>query len=263
MLHAHQLRVGPLRRKGGGILRFRHIAVDEVQDFSPLEVRVLIGCLDRHESITLAGDTQQHVMKDAGFTSWADFFDHLGLEGTAVDTLRVAYRSSKEIVDVALQLLGDLQEDDDPPLVTRSGPPVEAFRFTDHGACVAFLADALKELLQSEPLASVALLTPSAEVSGLYYAGLDRSEVPHLRRVVQQDFTFAPGVEITEIASVKGLEFDYVILVEVSASAYPRYGGRPPPAARRGHPRGPPALVHLGGDPITHPSPRVESVRSR
>ena len=221
LLYAWQRRVGPLRSKRKAHLRYRHVAVDEVQDFSPIDVRVLLGCLDRNNSITLAGDTQQHVMRDAGFTSWTDFFGHLGLEGTSVSTLRVAYRSSKQVVDFALALLGDLAEDDDPPLVTREGPEVELFRFTDHGAAVAFLADALKELLRDEPLASVALLTPSSGVSGMYYQALDRSEVPRLRRVVNQDFSFAPGVEITEVATVKGLEFDYVILVEASAHHYP------------------------------------------
>ena len=46
------------------------------------------ACLDRHQSITLAGDTQQHVMKDAGFTSWADFFGHLGVSGPGRAPLR-------------------------------------------------------------------------------------------------------------------------------------------------------------------------------
>ncbi len=221
LLYAWQRRVGPLRGKKKSPLRYRHVAVDEVQDFTPIDIRVLLGCLDSKKSITLAGDTQQHVMKDAGFTSWAGFFGHLGLEGTAVSTLKVAYRSSKQVVEFALALLGDLAEDDEPPMVTREGPSVELFKFTDHGACVAFLADALKSLLRDEPMASVALLTPNGAVSGTYYQGLDRSEVPRLRRVSNQDFSFAPGVEITEIAAVKGLEFDYVILVECSAAAYP------------------------------------------
>src|SRR6185369_2114721 len=146
LLRAWQLRVGPLRDGGGRPLRLRHIVVDEVQDFSPLEVRVLLDCLDEQRSMTLAGDTQQHVLLDAGFTSWADFFRHLGLSGTEVNTLQVSYRSTHEIVEVATAVLGDLREDDTPPTTTRSGPPVELFRFTDHGAAVAFLADALKRL---------------------------------------------------------------------------------------------------------------------
>jgi len=239
LLYAWQRRIGPLRAKKKNPLRYRHIAVDEVQDFTPIDIRVLLGCLDHKKSITLAGDTQQHVMKDAGFTSWADFFGHLGLEGTAVNTLRVAYRSSKQVVDFALALLGELAEDDDPPMVTRDGPGVELFRFTDHGACVAFLADALKSLLRDESMASVALLTPDGNTSGIYYQGLDRSEVPRLRRVVNQDFSFAPGVEITEVAAVKGLEFDYVILVECSAAQYPDT-----PDARR--------VLHVGATRAVH-----------
>lgn len=221
LLRAFQLRVGPLRdRRGRRPLRHRHIAVDEVQDFSPAEVRVLLGTLAPQGSITLAGDTQQHVMAESGFTSWADFFRWLGLEGTAVDTLRVAYRSSRAIVTFALALLGELREDD-PPLTVREGPDVELFRFTDHGAAVAFLADALRALARDEPLANVALLVPSAGVANTYFAGLRRAEVPRLRRVVDQDFAFTPGVEIVPVDQVKGLEFDYVVVVEANAHHYP------------------------------------------
>ena len=163
LLRAWQLRVGPLPWRPNRLLRYRHIAIDEVQDFSPVEVQVLLGCLDEQQSITLAGDTQQHVMKDAGFTSWARFFKDLGLEGTEVNTLEISYRCSREIAEFAVGVLGDLREDDTPPFTTRSGPAVELFRFTDHGACVAFLADALKELCAAERLASICVLTQVAE----------------------------------------------------------------------------------------------------
>ncbi len=67
----------------------------------------------------------------------------------------------------------------------------------------------------------MAVLTTSRELSALYHRGLANGEVPRLRRVENQDFTFAPGVEVTEIEQVKGLEFDYVILVEVSMATFP------------------------------------------
>lgn len=239
LLRAWQLRVGAIPGRNRQAVRYRHVAIDEVQDFSPLEVRVLFDCLDEHRSMTLAGDTQQHVMQDAGFTSWDAFFTHLGVAGTAVDTLRIAYRSTHEIVGFALGLLGDLREDDTPPTTTRSGPPVELFRFTDHGACVAFLAEAFAELSAKEPLAAIAVLTPSRELSALYHQGLERCEVPRLRRVEQQDFTFAPGIEVTEIDQVKGLEFDYVVCVEVSTTNFPETA-----AARR--------LLHVAATRAVH-----------
>lgn len=221
LLRAWQLRAGPIRDGSGAALRYRHVAVDEVQDFSPLEVRVLIDCVDEARSLTLAGDTQQHVMEDAGFSSWSEFLAHLGIEGTRVDTLQVSYRSSCEIAEFAGALLGELREDDAPLITTREGPPVELFYFTDHGACIASLADALTELAREEPLASVALLTPSPALSQVYHAGLAQSEVPRLHRVEHQDFRFSPGIEISEVEQVKGLEFDYVILVDVSEENYP------------------------------------------
>jgi DNA helicase-2/ATP-dependent DNA helicase PcrA len=239
LLRAWQLRVGPITTADGRPLRLRHIVVDEVQDFSPLEVRILIDCLDEHRSLTLAGDTQQHVLQEAGFTSWSDFFRYLGLAGTEISTLRVSYRSTHEIVAFAQAVLGDLREDDTPPETRRGGPPVELFRFTDHGAAVAFLAAALNRLASDEPLASVAVLTPSAELSDLYARGLQSAEVPRVARVRDQEFRFAPGIEVTEVAQVKGLEFDYVVLVEVSTANYPDA-----PHARR--------LLHVGATRAIH-----------
>jgi DNA helicase-2/ATP-dependent DNA helicase PcrA len=239
LLRAWQTRVGPITVGPRRRLDYRHIAIDEVQDFSPTEVRVLIDCLDERRSLTLAGDTQQHVMQDAGFTSWSEFFTHLKIDGTEVNTLEVSYRTSQEIAEFAAALLGELREDDLPLITTRSGPPVEFFQHTDHGGCIAALADALTELAGEEPLASVAVLTPSPSLSELYFSGLEKSEVPRLHLVREQDFRFAPGVEVTEIEQVKGLEFDYVILVGVSEAHF-----ADEPMARR--------LLHVGATRAVH-----------
>jgi DNA helicase-2/ATP-dependent DNA helicase PcrA len=219
LLRAWQLRVGPLPGPGGRPLRYRHVAIDEVQDFAPLEVRVLLDCLDERRSLTLAGDAQQQIAPSAAFSSWSCFFRDLGIEGSEVDTLQVSYRSSREITEFALALLGDAR-DDTPVVTTHSGPPVEIFEFTDPGASVAFLADALTRLAREEPLASVAVLTPSPAASDLYAAGLVQSGVARVHRVQDQQFRFSPGIEVTEVQQVKGLEFDYVILVEVGDSDY-------------------------------------------
>jgi DNA helicase-2/ATP-dependent DNA helicase PcrA len=239
LLRAWQLRVGPLRGRHNAPLTYAHVAVDEVQDFTPVEVRVLIDCLDKNQSITLAGDTQQHVMANAGFTSWSEFFRWLGVEGAEVDTLRVAYRSSEPIVTFATHVLGEVAEDDTPPLTVRSGPPVEVFRFTDDGGAVAFLADALHALARKEPLASVAVITPDPASSAVFYEGLDKAGVPRLSRVVDETFAFAPGVEVVDVRQVKGLEFDYVVVVGADARHYPDT-----PSARR--------LLHVAATRAVH-----------
>jgi len=238
LLRAWQRRAGPLPERPGIPLGYRHVAVDEVQDFSLLELRVIRDCLSEAPSMTLAGDTQQQTAAHAGSSSWAELLGGLELPAPELRTLRVAYRSTREIVAFSRAVLGPLAEDE-PPDVLRSGPPVEIFSFTDAGACVAFLSEALRRLADEEPLASVAVLTPSSEISALYAEGLEQSEVPRLRHVVGGRFAFAPGVEVTEIEQAKGLEFDYVVLVEVSAAHF-----RETAASRR--------LLHVGATRAVH-----------
>jgi DNA helicase-2/ATP-dependent DNA helicase PcrA len=85
---------------------------------------------------------------------------------------------------------------------------------------VAFLAEALRSLPTREPRATVAVLARHPEQADRYFDGLQRAEVPSLRRVRAQDFSFHPGIEVTDIRQVKGLEFDYVVMVDVNATTF-------------------------------------------
>lgn len=219
LLRAWQLRGGPLQRAGRRDLRYAHMVLDEVQDFSPIEVQVLLDTLDKNQSITMAGDVRQHISESAGFSSWTEFLGRVGIEATALSTLQVSYRSTHPITRFALQVLDD---DDEPmPRTTRDGPPVELFRFGEHGACVAFLAEELSRLQRAEPNANVALLTPNAELSDTYAGGLIQAELQDVRRVVDQQFAFKPGIDVVEAREVKGLEFDYVVIIEASGRYWP------------------------------------------
>ncbi len=255
LMRAYQRRIGDAVLPGRRGERLRHIVIDEVQDFAPIEVRVLLDRMRNDASITLAGDTQQQLMEHSGFSSWPTFFRELGLEGVEIETLRVSYRSSAQVMQFAVSLLGQLQEDDE-VRATRDGPPVELFRMTDRGACVALLSDVLRELMTAEPLASVAILTPSPVASDVYFAGLAHADLPRLRRIREGEFPFKPGIEVTEVAQVKGLEFDYVIVLDVDAQSYPDTQ-----AARR--------LLHVAATRAVHqlwmmsvgtPSPLVQEV---
>ena len=220
LLRAWQLRVGDLRSKAGAI-RYSHIMVDEVQDFSAMEVAVLLGACDAKRCITLAGDTQQQILEQGGSEAWSSLLDSLGIESTALSTLKVSYRSTRPISTFARSILGALAEDEGPPLTAREGAPVELFGFPEHGACVDFIGTALRDLLRAEPLASVAVVTPDEATSRMYFQGLERMDVPMVRLVEDQSFAFAPGIDIVDGRQVKGLEFDYVVLVGASDGAYP------------------------------------------
>jgi DNA helicase-2/ATP-dependent DNA helicase PcrA len=227
LLRIYQRQRGRLPAPGAGakdskaVLAYEHLMIDEVQDFSPLELAVLLDATSPQRSVTLAGDTAQAIAPEHGFTSWTELLDFLSIAHERVEPLRVSYRSTREIVDVAEHVLGPLMGDVR-PVAPRAGAPVESFPFSSAGECAEFLSHALKELVRNEPDASVALLARHPEQARLAYEALARAEVPSLRLVADQDFSFSAGVDVTDVRQSKGLEFDIVILLEVNDASYPK-----------------------------------------
>jgi DNA helicase-2/ATP-dependent DNA helicase PcrA len=216
------LRANQLVRPGEATLA--HLFVDEAQDLSPMKLAALIGqtrsSLPRRlPSLTLAGDTAQRLFLDNGFGDWRAVLSHLGLDHVAIEPLRIAYRSTCEILELARFAMGPLPIDV-PAEAKRRGAPVEAFRFSAVGAAVAFLAEALRDLSVREPRATVALLARYPEQADRCFDGLRHAEVPALRRVRAQEFNFRPGIDVTDVRQVKGLEFDYVVMLDTNASSY-------------------------------------------
>jgi len=222
LLRLHQRLRGPLTR--GKLSKdpivYEHILVDEAQDLSPVELAVVLDTTSHAKSITLSGDVQQRLMMDNGFSDWKTVLGELSLSHVEVEPLKLSYRSTKPIIDFSRAVLGPLASAD-APVATREGAPVDLFTHGHTGDAVATLSEALRDLMQSEPQASVAVITRFPEQADVYFSGLQRAEVPYLRRVAEQDFSFKPGVDVTDVRQVKGLEFDYVVIVEASESSYP------------------------------------------
>jgi DNA helicase-2/ATP-dependent DNA helicase PcrA len=228
LLRAYQLLRGELRR-GKNPLVYEHLFVDEAQDLSAIDLAVLFDVVQKHRSphasapvpsVTLAGDTAQRLHMDSGFRDWSRVLDDLGLAGRVdVEPLRIAYRSTREVLAVAREILGPLA-DPTPPIAPRTGAPVEHHHFPSPGAAVAFLADAIRPLIAREPRATLAILARHAEQADVYYEALQMAEIPNLRRIRHHEFAFRPGVEVTEIRQVKGLEYDYVVLVDVNEPSF-------------------------------------------
>ena len=235
LLRSYQLIRGELR-KGKNPLVYEHLFVDEAQDLAPIDLSLLMDTVTRHKpspneaavpSVTLAGDTAQRLHMDSGFRDWRKVLDDMGLSGgkngrgrVDVEPLRIAYRSTREVLAVAREILGPLA-DPVPPVAPRSGAPVEHHHFPSQGAAVAFLADSIRPLLAREPRATLAILARHTEQADVYYEALRMADIPNLRRIRDFEFPFRPGVEVTEIRQIKGLEFDYVVIVDTNATSFP------------------------------------------
>jgi DNA helicase-2/ATP-dependent DNA helicase PcrA len=248
LLYLYQQKYGGLLHSSGkGHVSYEHMVVDEVQDLSVIELKVLIGCVntesddkkddkkdDRRkgghahaharphpQSLTLAGDVAQRLVFDNGFSRWEDLLPLCGLRGVQLQRLRIMYRSTAEVLELAQAVLGPLLTEDSTQNATRHGAPVRAFSFGEVGEAVAFLGEALRSLLLREPTASVALIARHIGTANAFYQGLARADVPSLRRVARHEFMFTAGVDVTDVTQVKGLEFDYVVILDATAAAYP------------------------------------------
>ncbi len=219
LLRFYQVLRGPLsgRRER---LAYEHIFVDEAQDMSPVELAVVLDTATEQQSVTLAGDIAQKLHLDNGFTDWRHVLEQLKLDHIEIEPLKLSYRSTFEILEFATDVLGPLRNEVSGE-ATRHGAPVELFSFGGSGEAVGFLAESLRNLVSSEPLSSVAVIARYPEQADIYYKGLRHGEVPNLRRVADQDFMFRPGVDVTDVRQVKGLEFDYVVIVECNSQTYP------------------------------------------
>ena len=234
LLRLWQVLRGPILDIEGAAITVSHLFVDEVQDTSPIELKVLLdvaaglkedGRADPSQlSVTLAGDMAQRMREDDDHSlefDWDATLKEMGVPGGSgmIEPLKVSYRSTAEITSFARGVLGPLAHEAE-PIATRHGPPVELFTFASAGEAVAFLADALRELSSTEPEANVALLSRFPQQAEVYYEGLVRAEVPNVRRVRKQDFTWERGFDVTDVRQTKGLEFDEVILLETTSSSY-------------------------------------------
>ena len=226
LLILYQMLMGPIKSKNGKILSYSHLMLDEAQDFGPLEFQILVSLTpEKHPSVTLAGDMDQRIMLGRKHETWEESLSYLTLpdgskpDVTALSPLQIGYRSTDEIMKAAKKVIGE-HSVNTTWHSTRQGAPVNVFRFQESGAMVAFLADTLEDLCVREPLASIAVLTRTNEAALKLYEGLQRTDLANMRIIRDQEFSFTPGIDVTDISQTKGLEFDTVIIADADASTY-------------------------------------------
>lgn len=200
---------------------YGHIVVDEAQDLSPMQLRMLAR-RSISGSMTVVGDVAQATSAQAP-GGWEQVAAHLSPKRPAtVTTLSVNYRTPAEIMEVATEVLRAADRDLVPPASVRStGVSPRAVTVAPDArsgpgpspALARALASLAREELAAVDGGNVALICPDSWserlASGLEDAGLDFG-VPE-RDGLDQPVTLVP------VGVVKGLEFDAVVVVEPAA----------------------------------------------
>ena len=203
-------------RAPGGARALAHLVIDEAEDVSLFELFVMGRQLGKSRSLTVAGDEGQQTR--SSFGGWSEMLGVLQAERAPVCRLETTYRCPAPVARLAHEVLGPLAPEA-PPRAGREGVPVGRFDFPSEAHAHLFLAGAVRDLLEREPRASVAVVARGPQVARAVYRLLE--DMPEARLVLDGDFSFRPGVDLTDVESVKGLEFDYVIVPDASATTYP------------------------------------------
>jgi DNA helicase IV len=167
---------------------FGHVIVDEAQDLTPMQLR-MVARRARGGALTILGDVAQ-ATGAVRYSSWDGVLPYLpsGEEAT-VEELRHAYRVPREIMELALPLLDTIAPGVAPPISYRTGAASPTVRRVEPHRLIpeAFRA------AESAPDGLLAVIVPE-ELIG---------EVP--------DDELVP---VLTPRQSKGLEFDHVIVVE-------------------------------------------------
>ena len=195
---------------------YDHIVVDEAQLRAPMELAAIGDALAPHATITLAGDHRQATDESAWFAGWAAARAELRRSRWDEITLAITYRSVPAISDLGRAItLGTAHLPPEPP----ADPAVWASACGNALAQAAALCWHLDALITRDPWRQIAVIARTAEHARRLHAELSRGLDPLL--VVDGDFRFEPGLIVTTAAAVSGLEFDCVVIPDLSPGFYP------------------------------------------
>ena len=219
----------PGHKQADSIRTYGHIVVDEAQDLSPMQLK-MISRRSLNGSMTLVGDIAQ-ATSAWGHDSWDSVIEHLpGRAEPRFSELTIGYRLSEPIMDVAAKVLDAAMPGLVPPQSIRAEGQLPRFvPVAGHEAAASANGQGNGQGPQSSPdsLTAAVVGEVKAELSALANGNLavichndlaDAISVALTAAEVDHGLVYERGLEsrvtIVPVELVKGLEVDTAIVVE-------------------------------------------------
>lgn len=188
---------------------YKHVVIDEGQDFSPAMLRSLAAAIPDDGTLTFFGDVAQQIYGTR--VSWRS----AGLHPPKEWKFEENYRNTKQIAQLAVAIAGMPYYVGTPDLVVPNKPkadgplPTIVTCATD-SAETDFVISQAKSLCRTQ---SVAILLRRRDREDRFLNALARSGVPlqRLHRDANKWFS-GPSISVGTFAAAKGLEFDTVLI---------------------------------------------------
>jgi DNA helicase IV len=180
---------------------FGHVVIDEAQNLTPMELRMVVRRA-RRQSLTILGDIAQRTT-EAGLSTWEHVLREAGVERFETRELELSYRVPDDflrlaatVADAGTRVPRGVRRAPWPPVALRAGEAAL-------GAVVARLGDRM-----ARDVGSVAVVAPPGRAATVR-AGLEG--LPYADAAVEP---LGTGINLVDMHVVKGLEFDAVVVVE-------------------------------------------------
>ena len=206
---------------------FSHIIIDEAQDLSKAQLTVLSKLVfESTQSITIIADAAQRIYKSA--FSWAE--TGIELRGRNNVTLTKNYRNTAEIAEAAYDLL---KNDADQADFTKGSLNTERHgavptwaHFHSQNDEYKFLVNEIQKIRKDNSGSSIVVLCRNSKDTNTIFNSLRTNNIPS--QFVKEDKIESfenDKVNICTMSSIKGLEFDFVFLVDLNDDIFPSRTG--------------------------------------
>ncbi len=198
---------------------YRHVVVDEAQDISPIEFK-LLAASSTNNWFTVLGDTAQRLTPYRGIRSWRHVERVFGRSEIEVQRARRSYRSTRQITEFNNRILRTYDKNIAAPIpFEREGHRVEYNRHRDTAAMYRGIVDDVERVRSLDGLenAVVAILVRDQRNLNQFRRYCENLGLSDAVLVGQEHHSGARTV-LGRIPDVKGLEYDAVLLIGVNDS---------------------------------------------
>jgi DNA helicase-2/ATP-dependent DNA helicase PcrA len=189
--------------------RYDCIVLDEAQEMAPIELALVGRSLAPGGSLVVAGDADQQIDDRACFAGWDATMRALGAPEYERVVLDVGYRCAEPVARLARFVRAPAEN---------PAPPPAFHAFATEDELGAWLAERL-DSLRGRRRASIAVVA-RAPLTARRLVRRVRERQP-ARLVLDGEFSLAPGIDVTTVDQVRGMEFDHVVVPDATERDYP------------------------------------------
>ncbi|ABI56462.1 HelD family protein [Alkalilimnicola ehrlichii MLHE-1] len=187
----------------------KHLLIDEMQDYTPVQYAVIARLFRCNK--TILGDANQSVNPYSA--SDAEQIQQAFMQASRV-SLTKSYRSSYEITQFAQQIAPNPELE----AIERHGEPPRVVRCRTRKAELAHIEEQAMDF-QASGHNTLGIICKTQRQAKRTHDRLSET-LEGIRLLTEQSSGFAPGIIVCTAHMAKGLEFDRVIIPEVSEKNY-------------------------------------------